>query len=391
MAELRRGMSWVPERLRDSQGFALAMAVFALVLLAAVVAGGYFAASQEFQIGRGMRSLTASFYAGEAGILQVLDDWDPKVYNGMAPTDTVTVGPYTFVGGGNFTATIVRVSATEDSLKRYFYIETVGRPAAPSVGERRQAVVVRAHFPNLCCDGAVRAVRNVVFSGGAQPIISGFNNDPPGIWPASACAGIAGDSTAGVIRSPAGSVNDPSRVEGLPAIVSDATLSAATVFDFGDYDYNDLVALADHEFIGDTTLYNTTASVVNGECDTSDPLNLGAPTDPSSPCFDYFPIIHVTGHLSVTGTGVGQGILLVDRDLQITGPFEFYGIALVSDDLLMGGPVDYYGVVHVADDVWFSGATPRFFLSQCAAQRAQRLSSLAYPRLISPRAWVELF
>ena len=124
-------------RLSDEGGFALAMAVFALVLLAAVVAGGYFSASQEFQIGRGMRSVTTSFYSGEAGILQVLDQWNPGLYGALQPGDTQIVGPVSFEGGGSYTALIVRVGS--DSVKRYYYIEAVGRPPGPNQGQRRQA------------------------------------------------------------------------------------------------------------------------------------------------------------------------------------------------------------------------------------------------------------
>ena len=108
-------------------------------------------------------------------------------------------------------------------------------------------------------------------------------------------------------------------------------------------------------------------------------------------CFDYFPIIHVTGDLDITGAGSAQGILLVDRDLSINGPFSFYGIVIVRRDLIMGGPTDFYGGALVGDDVRFDGATPRLWLSRCASERAERLSKLTRPIMISPRAWVELF
>jgi hypothetical protein len=150
MADLEHPSSASPARLRQESGFALAMAIFALVLLAAVVAGGYYSASQEFQIGRGMRSLTSSFYAGEAGIREVVNDWDPDVYFALEPGDTITLGPVTFEGGGSYSARVVRVGRGADSLKRYFYIEAVGRPPGPNLGERRQAMVVRSRYPKLC-------------------------------------------------------------------------------------------------------------------------------------------------------------------------------------------------------------------------------------------------
>jgi len=383
---------YLPDRLRDSGGFALAMAIFALVLLAAIVAGGYFSASQEFHIGRGMRSTTTSFYAGEAGILEVLEDWDAVTIAALAASDSLVIGPFAMEGGGNYTVSIVRVGSAADSVKRYFYIEAVGRPASPAVGERRQAVVARARFPDLCCDAAIRVRNRVVFGGGAQPIITGFNNDPPGVWPASACSSIPGDSAPGVITWRLANVNDPSRITGIPDILVDPMQNTIpSVIDSGDLIYSELIARADHEFIGDFTLNGSQPTTVGGQCKENDPLNWGEPDNPGHPCFDYFPIIRVTGSLNLTGSGSAQGILLVDRDLKITGPFEFYGIAIVQGHLEMSGPVDFYGGAMVGEDVRFSGATPRFWLSRCASERAERLSNLTRPSLVSPRAWVELF
>lgn len=380
----------VPLRLREEGGFALAMAVFALVLLAAVVASGYFSASQEFQIGRSMRSVTTSFYSGEAGILQVLDEWDPGVYGSLQPGDRHVVGPVTFEGGGSYTATIERVGS--DSVKRYYYIEVVGRPPGLNQGQRRQAAIARTWVPDICCGAAVEVIRYVNFGGGAQPIITGLNNDPPGSWPASVCAGYLEDSVPGVVRSSAGNVNDPSRVTGYPTdIALDATLSVSTMFDFGDLTYDDLAAVADIQLPDSFVFGGSQPTVVDGKCDKSSPLNWGAPNDPSSPCFKYFPIIHVNGSITLSGSGGAQGILLADEDLKMNGPFEFYGIIMVKDDLSLGGPVDYYGGAYVGGDMFISGATPRFWYSSCAAQRAVHLSKLARPRLLPQRAWIELF
>ena len=377
-------------RLEDEGGFALAMAVFALVLLAAVVAGGYFSASQEFQIGRGMRSVTTSFYSGEAGILQVLNQWNPGVYGALQPGDTQVVGPVNFEGGGSYTAYVVRVGS--DSVKRYYYIEAVGRPPGANQGQRRQAAIARTWVPDICCDAAVKVIEYVNFGGGAQPIITGLNNDPPGSWAASVCSGFPENDLPGVIRSSSGNVNDASRVSGYPAnIVVDPTLNVSNMFDFGDLTYDELAALADIQLPDSFAFGGSQPTVVDGACDTSSPLNWGAPNDPSSPCFNYFPIIHVNGSIDLTGSGGGQGILLVDEDLKMNGPFEFYGIAMVKDDLSLGGPVDYYGAAYVGDDMFISGATPRFWYSSCAAQRAVQLSKLARPQLLPQRAWVELF
>ncbi len=391
-------MGVIPARLADKGGFALAMAVFALVVLAAIVAGGYFSASQEFQIGRGMKAITASFYAGESGINDVLEKWDPLVYNALAPGDSVIMGPIALEGGGNYNATVTRVGTAADSVKRYFYVEAVGRPAAPTRGERRQAVIVRTRVPQLCCAAAVTVVDTVYMGvGGGSKKIEGNNTGVlPAGW-AAACTDFPPDSVAGVRtpKPPGDLVDDPGKVGGTPDIATDASINRTNVLNLGDMTYAELLEYVDHTFVGDKTFTGTVPSIKDGECDRSDPDNWGAPTNSSHPCFNYFPIIHVTGNLILAGSGVAQGILLIgdndDADLRLTGPFEFYGLAFIMDDLELSGTVDFYGGAYVAEHVVITGSPPRFFYDKCVVERAIRESALARPRMLPDRAWVELF
>jgi hypothetical protein len=402
MAELKRLPICLAARLREESGFALAMAIFALVLLAAVVAGGYYSASQEFQIGRGMRSLTASFYAGEAGMREVLNDWDPDVYFVLDPGDTLTLSPVTLEGGSSYNARVVRVGRAADSLKRYFYIEAVGRPRGPRLGERRQAMVVRSRYPRLCCQAAVTVGgEDMDFTGGKQEIVSGFNTSPTGgngPWPDSVCAGISTTDTVGAIIDSGTSIDDTTRVIGSPfRYIVDPTLQE-NVFPaaIGDLSYPEIVAEADFTLAPPDTQSTLSLSgsdlearVVNGKCDRSYQWNWGEPTQPNHACFKFFPIIHVNGNLVLQG-GSAQGILVVEGWLELNN-FTFYGIALVRDDLTMRGPSKYFGTAWVMDDVVYSGAVPRFYMSRCAAERAVRLSNLTRPEPVWPRAWVELF
>ncbi|KPK81436.1 MAG: hypothetical protein AMS25_06685 [Gemmatimonas sp. SM23_52] len=403
MGSPNRVAAWVPARLRDTGGFALAMAVFALVLLAAVVAGGYFSASQEYQIGRSMKSLTASFYAGEAGIFDVLDGWDPAVYNWIAPAETVTFGPVTFEGGGSYIGKVVRVGSAADSAKRYFYIEAVGRPPGPNLGERRQAAVARARFPTFCCDAAVKVHGDVTLLPANDPKVIGSNDDPPGAWSSAACALYPEDSLPGVRYGSSTDIDEVDGIAGWPsAVVLDPSITRQNIFNFGELNYDSLIAYADLTFdvgVGNTMSFSGSRPSVtaDGKCNRDDPDNWGAPENPSHPCFNYFPIIHVTGNLRLVGAGSAQGILLVggsvdnDSDARFSGPFDFYGIILTKDDLEMDGPGNLYGAAFVAEDVELSNVKPRIQYSRCAVMRAQRLSSLTRPRLLSQRAWVGLF
>lgn len=383
-------------RCGDERGIALAIAIFALVLLAAVVAGGYFTATQEFQIGRSMRSLTSSFYAGEAAVHEVLEDWDPLVFGVLAVGDSVMYGPVDLPGGGSYDATVVRVGEPSDSIKRYFYIEVEGRPSGSNLGARRQAVVVRAMFPDVCCPFAAATVySSITFGGGggSQPI-NGNNQDPPGVWPAAVCTGLPTDNAAGALVDVSTTI-DPSeainRIAGQPGTLV-TTLDPVGMLTFNGLTYNDLVGMADHTFVGDHTMFDSNPTLDgSGACNGTNPNNWGEPDNPAHPCYDHFPIIHVTGTLSLRGAGSAQGILLADGGIEFIGPYDFYGIAISKGTFEMSGQTDFWGGVIVAGALRFSGSSPSLKLSRCAAERAQRLSNLGRPRLVAPRSWVELF
>ncbi len=50
--------------LRDERGMALAVAIFALVVVGALVAGAFFAGTQEQRVGENQRRVQTSFGAG---------------------------------------------------------------------------------------------------------------------------------------------------------------------------------------------------------------------------------------------------------------------------------------------------------------------------------------
>ena len=74
--------------------------------------------------------------------------------------------------------------------------------------------------------------------------------------------------------------------------------------------------------------WTTHPATVGTACDDRDPSNWGAPTDPLSPCWEYLPVVRVSGDLTLA-SGDGQGILLVDGDLSIGTSYSFYGLLMV--------------------------------------------------------------
>src|SRR5260370_36910349 len=73
-----------------------------------------------------------------------------------------------------------------------------------------------------------------------------------------------------------------------------------------------------------------------GACSQPVLTNWGDPLNPTAPCGNYMPIIHITGSATINGQQ-GQGILLVDGSLSVYGGFQFYGITIVKGSLITAG------------------------------------------------------
>src|SRR5438093_13089891 len=85
-----RGMKRI---LRDERGMALAVAIFALVVVGALVAGAFFAGTQEQRVGENQRRVQASFGVAEAGAQERVVSWAPATMNKRAqyPADSLAI------------------------------------------------------------------------------------------------------------------------------------------------------------------------------------------------------------------------------------------------------------------------------------------------------------
>src|SRR5256885_5535787 len=85
-----RGMKRI---LRDERGMALAVAIFALVVVGALVAGAFFAGTQEQRVGENQRRVQTSFGVAEAGAQERVLTWDPNTMNKrpIYPADSVAI------------------------------------------------------------------------------------------------------------------------------------------------------------------------------------------------------------------------------------------------------------------------------------------------------------
>ena len=175
-------------------------------------------------------------------------------------------------------------------------------------------------------------------------------------------------------------------------------MTAASLMVFGDYTYDDLVAMADIT-IGELDIDGGIGpTVVAGECVPMPypDLNWGDPYNPLSPCFDYFPIIHLTAEVEIsTIGGGGQGILLVDDELEIEDMvfpevFEFFGIIIQKGPGFEGMEfeepgINLYGAIIAGGEVEIEdGASMRY--SQCATDRALKANGLIGAS-VNERVW----
>src|SRR3989442_959202 len=123
------GMKRIP---RKERGRALAVAIFALVVVGALVAGAFFAGTQEQRVGENQRRVQTSFGVAEAGAQERVLSWDATSMNRRPqyPADSVVIGPNANApnGTGSYGGCRYRVGPN------LFLIDVTGRDNASAAG-----------------------------------------------------------------------------------------------------------------------------------------------------------------------------------------------------------------------------------------------------------------
>lgn len=384
---------WMSQQRR---GFALATAVGAIALIGAIVAGAFVASTGEFRTGRDALQQTRAFAAAEYGNNAMRSNWDPAWHNTLNRGDTIV---RTYDAGG--AAAIVRATRLSDGV---FLItsEASSGTGLASGSRRRVASLLKLSVPNVALKGALTARGNTKVGGSALMI----GRDT--LYPGWDCAAPAKGSGVPGLAIPAwenvslgGTCKDYMCVQGDPkAIIGAEMADTTTYFNYGDYQWNDLTAMATkimtpgpHTGVG--------PRYIGGACDIANPMNWGEPNKvvvgTPGPCENYFPIIYAPGDLKVNGDR-GQGILLVGGSLEVQGGFQFYGLVIVRGELRTAGAGGHFNGIVLAANVAVGGeitstntvsGAATFRYSSCALMSALRGS--ATPVAIRDRAWVELY
>jgi len=390
--------------MKNERGMALAITVFALVVVAALVAGTFYAATQEQRTADNSRRSVAALGAAEAGIDDVVTNWSTKTSRlnkmGKYPADSQAYGssgsPLTTPGGGGrYYTTVYRLNSN------LFLVDVTGRDNASASlaqgigigGRARLGVLVKIQPINFNISASLMTRNSVSLQGNAQ--VDGTDNNPAvdnptdTVWNScttgSALAGVSTGTGATVTTGGNATVN------GQPPVQHDTGISSR----FANVDslYSALASRANIVLSGGN--YKTNPSFSGGACNTTDTFNWGDGVA-STACSTYFPIIHITGDVTLNGDE-GQGILLVDGSISVQGSYQFFGITIAKGSIGGAGggstAAHFYGAT-MAQDVnltttnTLSGKATLLY-SSCAVQTA--LTNVSVTSLLKSRSWVQLY
>lgn len=389
---------------KNERGMALAVAIFALVVIGALVAGVFYASSLELRSGRNSIYATQAEQAAETGPMTVLAAWDQYALNNMAVGGNTLIGTYP-AGRPDLTYK-VDVTRLNDQL---FLISSLGARYDASGAELARnsvATLARLSFVKATAKAAVTVTKPVKFNGnsfelnGNDSIPKGWGTDSLGnVDPACSLgadmAGIRSQTTTGAASA------DQDNLFGAPKEVANDTTVTTDFFNiFGDVSFDELTQSAD-VVIPETTPIKPEPSLMTTSpfrCKTSDRFNWGEPSRAAGwvkACSTYFPIIYASGtQVKMASNARGQGLLLIAGDLEIAGGFEFSGLIIAKGGIKISGTGNKITGALLAQDVnlddqnSISGNTTLQF-SSCALSKAIQGSAFAEP--LTYRSWAQLY
>jgi hypothetical protein len=380
--------------LHDERGMALAVAIFALVVVGALVAGAFFAGTQEQRVGENQRRVMTSFGVAEAGAQERVMSWDPVTMNKRKtyPEDSVVIGPNraTPSGTGTYGGYSYKLGPN------LFLIDVTGRDRASAAGviaggggaRQRLGMITRIApidfgiHASLTTQGSTNLTGNANVNGADQIPDGWISCDPPG----AAQPGIR-DQGGNVTESGNGTVL------GNPPVVNDPSINNNTFTTFGGATYDQLAARANIT-LGSGN-YQTNPAFNGALCDKTNLTNWGDGMNPGSACGDYYPIIHIAGSATLNGDQ-GQGILLVDGDLEVQGSYQFFGIVIIQGDLKTagGGSTDAHfwgGVMAKNADLSIQSLSGKATLNYSSCSILAALQASSPISMMRSRGWIQLY
>ena len=380
-------------RVTDERGIALAVAVFALVVIGALVAGTFYAGRLEQQSGRNTIMAAQAAEAAEAGLGAAVADQTATALLDM-PIDAdlgggIDLGTYTVSAQASASRRINRLT------ENLFLVRSLGTRNNAGGGQlaaRTIGQLIRLVQADIEVKAGLTALGDVTITGGAE--VTGIDG-VPSTWvdPAVSCPPLE-DVTGVRYNDGKLTISGSGAIAGEPDSTVDATLNSSEMKET----FDKLKALATLIVSNPNPpdIVPAYTASIPPRCDTDVESNWGEPLLPTDPCFDYFPIIYHSGNLKLQG-GRGQGILLVEGDLTASGGVVFYGPVFVTGTLSTSGNsgqgAKFFGGViagNVAlDDLSKLSGGALVSYSSCAIHRA--LQNSATVGTLAERSWVQLY
>lgn len=375
-------------RLSSERGIALAVAIFALVVVGGLIAGSFFVAMLEQRVGRNTIRQQAAFNVAETASQDVVLNWDTGTYNTLSVGGQVQTNG-TAPDGGWYKRTVKRLGGM------VFLVSAQGF-SSDSTSRATVGYLLRLKPLYFDINAALKTQGSTKVGGSSE--ISGTDVAPTG-W--TGCPALAPEQPG--IRMPdptqlttTGNCSGNACITGTPQVLKDTTINSTTLTTVGDIPFDSLKQFAT-KIIPGGNYQQILPSLVGTACNTADIQNWGDPVNPTAPCGGYFPIVWSDGDL-ILGTGNGQGVLIVDGNLTVNGGFEFYGPVLVKGTLSTAGTGGHFngGVIAANTDLCQTSTCQSSMMgnavitySSCALIKA--MNNTAPGSLVKQRSWVTLY
>lgn len=379
---------------RTPNGFALPVAVFALVVVGVMVTGGFYIARQESRIGVASEKGATAFYLAEHGISETLETWNSSLMGALDVQESTTVNHAADDG-------VARVTVTKLS-DWIFFLDSQGvvtqGGAMMNGATRRVGTIAKIRTIDMRPPAALTTVGGLNIGGSTQVV---GQDSIPGEW-----GGYC--DPARTLDAPGVLIDDATKVTtvgsnfeliGSPPLGEDPNLTSDGLLDFGDFPWEEVVAMATVRFPNGTSITQTEPDSVqiNGTwyCRTGNAYNWGHPLQPGSVCGNHFPVIYAQGSIKIQSNDFGQGILLVEGDLQLTGGYTFYGPVIVRGTVSTTGTGGHFYGGLIAANVDLDTSTvlgdALVQYSSCTVTRALlNNAALAIARPLNQRSWVDM-
>ena len=364
------------------RGVALPVALMAIVLMAAMVAGASYFAMQNGRQADNTRRVEKSFPVAEAATAEFVRTWTPATYNLKAVGSNTPFSQATSpLGGGTYQGSVTKFTQKTFLLDLTAW-DSVNTKARGGGARQRVGTLLRLVPINVDIQSALTTLGPVAFGGG-NVFIEGNDALPP-TWPSTQCPPL-GANLAGIRSQKIGDLpSSQGQFHGAPDSLVSPALDTSALTQFGTTNYVTLAASRNVKITPGMYATGPNPNSATGPC-VPGQTNWGDGQTLTNACGNYYPIVYDSGAGTTTiSSGQGQGILLVDGNLTISGNWTFWGVVIVKGKLMTSGAASpkIYGAV-LAGGIDFTSTSGSgsavVNYSSCSVSRSLDANGMATP------------